>query len=75
MSRFLSKSSNLVLCMKPADKSRVDGVVYNQPGEHIRFNNGEYETNDKKEIEFIRNHRLIDSMITEVDAESKGKKE
>lgn len=71
MAKFLSKSDNHVLCMKPATKTVIDGVVLPQPGEHIRFNSGEYETGDKKEVDFIRNHPLFGSKITEVEAPKK----
>ena len=65
MAKFIAQCSNQVLCMKPQRVQVVDGIVLPVPGEHIRFNNGEYETNDKKEIEFIKNHRLYQSQIFE----------
>jgi hypothetical protein len=65
MAKFIAKCSNQVLCMKPQRVQVVDGIVLPVPGEHIRFNNGEYETADKKEVEFIKNHRLFGSQIFE----------
>lgn len=66
MTKFLSECTNQILCMKPARNTVQDGIVIPVPGEHIRFENGEYETADKVEIEFIRKHRLFGSKITEV---------
>lgn len=65
MAKFISKCSNQVLCMKPQRPQIIDGIVIPVPGEHIRFENGEYETSDKKEIEFITKHRLFGSQIFE----------
>lgn len=65
MAKFLSKCHNQILTMKPQRNQVLEGIVMPVPGEHIRFNGGEYETTDKKEIEFIRNHRLFGSQIVE----------
>jgi len=66
MAKFMSKCENLVLCIKPNRNQIVDGIVVPVPGEHIRFNAGEYETSEKKEIDFIKKHRLFGSQITEI---------
>jgi hypothetical protein len=55
--------------MKPSRNTIQDGIVIAVPGEHIRFNNGEYETSDKSEIDFIKRHRFFGSKITEVTEE------
>lgn len=65
--KFVSKVSNHVLCMKPARIQIQDGIAVPIPGEHIRFNNHEYDTKDKKEQNFIKNHRLFGSQITVVE--------
>ncbi|WP_127532739.1 hypothetical protein [Paenibacillus kobensis] len=69
MAKFISYCDNHVLCIKPDRQVVVDGIPVLQPGEHIRFNNGVYETNDKTETEFIRKHWLFGSKITEVTEE------
>jgi hypothetical protein len=65
--KFISKCENQVLTIKPNRQSVQDGIVIHVPGEHIRFQNGEFETTDKKEIEFIKNHRLYGNAITGVE--------
>jgi hypothetical protein len=65
--KFISKCENQVLTIKPNRQSVQDGIVIHVPGEHIRFQNGEFETTDKKEIEFIKNHRLYGNAITAVE--------
>lgn len=63
--KFISRCPNQVLTMKPSRQQVLDGIVFPVPGEHIRFNGGEYETDDKKEINFIQKHRLFGSQIFE----------
>lgn len=65
MTKFISRCSNQVLTIKPSRVQNVDGIVVPVPGEHIRFNNGEYETDEKKEIDFIKKHRLFGNAIFE----------
>lgn len=76
MAKFISKVSNQVLTIKPQRTQVIDGIVQPIPGEHIRFQNGEYECNEKsaegkKHAEFIRNHRLFGSRIFEEKAVGK----
>lgn len=66
MAKFLSKCQNQVLCMIPNRTQIIDGIVVPVSGKHIRFDRGEYETKDKKEIEFIKKHPLFNVAITEV---------
>lgn len=65
MAKFISRCSNQVLTMKPQRQQIIDGIVLPVPGEHIRFDNGEFSTSDKKEIEFLRKHRLNGSAFFE----------
>lgn len=65
MARFISKCSNQVLTIKPSRNQIVEGIVENISGEHIRFENGVYETEDKKELEFLRKHRFFGNRIFE----------
>lgn len=67
MARFLSKCPNQVLCMVPNRIQIVDGITVPVAGRHIRFDHGEYETSDRKEINFIRAHRLFGVAITEAE--------
>ena len=67
MAKFLSKCPNQVLCMKPNRVQIVDGITVPVAGEHIRFDRGECETVSKKEIDFIRKHRLYGVAITEAE--------
>ncbi|MGK9250835.1 hypothetical protein [Paenibacillus humicus] len=66
MAKFSSRCVNQVLCMVPARNSIVEGILVPVPGQHIRFENGEYTTNVKKEVDFIKGHRLFGSSIVEV---------
>lgn len=63
--KFISKCSNQVLCMKPQRVTVVEGMPISVPGEHIRFENGEFETADDQQIEFIRTHRFFGNQIFE----------
>lgn len=67
MAKYQSRCPNQVLCIKPARNSIIDGIVVPVPGEHIRFENGEYATDDKKKIEYLQSHRLFGSAIVRVD--------
>ena len=71
MAKYQSKCPNQVLCIKPARSSIIDGIVVPVPGEHVRFENGEYVTTDKKRIDFIEGHRLFGSAIVRVDEPKK----
>lgn len=72
MPKYTSRCPNQVLCMKPARNSIVDGIIVPVPGEHVRFENGEFETTDKDKIAFIERHPLYGTSIAKVD-EPKGK--
>lgn len=63
--KFVSRSPNQVLCIRPSRPQIVEGIVVPVPGQHIRFEQGEYETSDVKEIKFIREHRLFGGAIIE----------
>lgn len=70
MAKFVSKCDNLVLCVRPAHVQIVNGYVNPVQGEHVRFENGLYETDSrstkgKEHDEFIRGHRLFGSQIFE----------
>lgn len=72
MAKYQSRCPNQVLCMKPARNSIIDGIVVPVPGEHIRFEQGEYSTDDKKKIEYLESHRLFGSAIVRVDEPKKA---
>lgn len=69
MAKFISKCANQVLCMKPKRLQVIDGIAQTVEGQHIRFNNGEVQTDDKQEIAFIRKHRLFGTSIFEEKVE------
>lgn len=65
--KYVSKCNNLVLCMKQNRSQVVDGIVITVPGEHVRFNNHEFETDDKKIIEWLKKHNLKGTSFTEAN--------
>ncbi len=65
MATFLAKCPNQILCMKPQRVQIIDGITIPVLGEHIRFENGEYTTTDKKEIDFLRKHKFFGIRIVE----------
>lgn len=72
--KFLCKVSNQVLCIKPKRTQIIDNIPYPIDGEHVRFVNGEFETEDKKVIQFIKKHQFFGNSITEIE-EVKAEKE
>lgn len=62
--KYISSCKNLVLCMKPNRVQIVEGMTVGVPGEHVRFNNHEFETSDKKVIDWLGKHRLKDTSFT-----------
>lgn len=62
--RYISKCKNLVLCMKPNRVKIAEGMTETVPGEHVRFSGHEYETDDKKIIDWLGKHRLKDTAFT-----------
>lgn len=74
MAKFISRCSNQVLCIKPKRNQILEGVVQVMEGEHIRFENGEFHTDDKKQIDFIKKHRLYGNQIFE-DNKTEAEKE
>lgn len=67
--KYISKCHNLVLTMKPNRMQIVDGMAISVPGEHVRFSNSEFDTEDKKTIEFLGKHRLKGTAFTESQME------
>jgi hypothetical protein len=63
--KFVSKCHNQVLTMKPKRNQIIDGMVMVIEGEHIRFDRFEYTTEDPKEINFIRSHKLYGFQISD----------
>lgn len=73
VARYQSWCPNQVLGIIPNRQSVIDGVVIPVPGKRIAFENGEYETEDKAEIEFIEGHRLFGSKIVKATPVKAGK--
>ena len=69
MIKFISPYKGLQLTMKPASKSLIDGRIYADTGRHIVFKNGEFGTDNKEEIEYIRNHKRFNVNIFEIKEE------
>lgn len=65
--KYVSKCHNLTLCVKPNRNQIIDGIVVAIPGEHVRFSRNEFETKDKKTIEFLDKHNLNGSAFTKVN--------
>jgi len=65
MAKFISKCPNQVLTVIPNRKQIQDGIVVPVQGKHVRFDQGEYTTEVKQEINFIRQHPLFGVSITE----------
>lgn len=62
--KFISKCHNQVLTIKPHRVQVVDGISIAVPGEHVRFSNGEFDTDDKKIIDWLSKHRLNGTAFT-----------
>jgi hypothetical protein len=67
MAKFFAKCENQVVVITPNRKQVFDGIPMPVPGKRIQFSHGEYETEDKKEIEFLRKHRLYKVSISEAE--------
>lgn len=65
MAKFTSICHNQVLCVEPNRNQIVNGMVIPVVGKRIEFVNGEYETNDKKEVEFLTKHKLFGARFFE----------
>ena len=63
--KYVSKCHNLVLTIKPKRTQILEGIVYAVPGEHVRFSNFEYETTDKKVVEWLAQHPLKNTAFSE----------
>ena len=67
MAKFISKCANQVLTVIPNRKQIQDGIIIPVQGKHVRFDRGEYTTENKQEINFIRQHALYGVSITEAE--------
>lgn len=73
MAKFMARCSNQVLTMIPQRQRVESGLVITDPGKHIHFENGIYETEDEKEIAFLRKHKFFGTRIAEVPDKATGK--
>lgn len=76
MAKFISRCRNQVLTIKPQRTQIFDGIAQTVPGDHIRFENGEFTVDErseegKKKADFIRGHRLFGNQIFE-EKKAKG---
>lgn len=67
--KYISKCHNQVLTIKPNRPQVIDGIVVAIPGEHVRFSNSEFDTEDKKTIDFLSKHRLNGTAFAEAQME------
>lgn len=66
---FIAKCSNQLLTMSPSTPAvkALNGAIIAaaDPGRHIQFVDGRFETSDSEEIEFLRDHKLFNSRFYE----------
>jgi len=67
MPQFVSKCKNQVLTIRPNTMQIVNGIANPVPGQHIQFEDGIYATEDAKELQFLRKHRLNGSAFIEAE--------
>ena len=58
-SRFFSKSKNYKILVTPTTLDVKNNIPILTNGKKIEFQNGEYVTEDRKEIEFLRKHKAF----------------
>jgi len=73
VAKYQSWCPNQVLGMIPNRVTIVEGLPIPTPGKRIAFENGEYETDDETEIEFIESHELYGSKIVKTTTVKAGK--
>lgn len=73
VSLFMSKCINQKLFVKQPYTHVQNGIPVVQLGESIEFVNHEFRTSDPRLKEFIRNHRLFGTKITEVTESDFGR--
>ena len=66
MATFVSKYSNLKLTIKATRTILVENQLVVDYGKDIQFTNGSFQTNDKDEINFMRNHPQLKEQFYEV---------
>lgn len=69
--QFFSKWKNLRLIIKPTRKTlhAESGEWVINYGHGIEFQDGIFETEDDKEIQFLKNHKYFDNIITTFNSE------
>lgn len=71
MAKYQSWCPNQVLGMVNNHVKVLDGITMPVPGKRIRFENGFFETEDPKEVEFIESNWLFGSKIVRIDEAKK----
>jgi hypothetical protein len=59
MARFYSKCKNYQILVTPTVIDVKNNIPVLRHGKKIEFKNGEFTTDDKKEIEFLRKHKAF----------------
>lgn len=73
MAKFISKYNNYQVLVKPTFMEVKNGIPILNRGEKIVFEKGEYVTEDKKTIDFLRKHKANGIDFIEVKLEERGK--
>ena len=73
MAKFISKYNNYQVLVKPTYMEVKNGIPILNRGEKIVFEKGEYVTEDKKTIDFLRKHKANGIDFIEVKLEERGK--
>lgn len=67
---YVAKYFNLKLVMDSSYYKEVGGKVLPVKGKAIQFEQGQYTTSDKDEIEFLENHPNFGSIFIKVDKDA-----
>ena len=52
--KFINKFREMRFIMKSARSVQRDGLFFTEGGHHIKFVNGQYETNNEEEINYLK---------------------
>jgi hypothetical protein len=72
MAKFITRLKNYRLVIEPAAREVVNGRPVIHYGKSIRFEDGYYETKDKSEIEFLKNHSDLNRLFYEEKEKEKA---
>lgn len=67
--RFVTRYKELRLVITPTHKVIVGASAQLVPGKSIQFMNGEFETENKEEIDFLMNHKDLNVVFHEAQTQ------